>query len=130
MTVESGEGGYRGWFAYPIARRAEILPRHRTRKRYRKAMIPAGLSSWRKRRRLLEGAPRRYVVGRSAGEIQAVRPLPAGPLVLKRADLDEDAAQRLSQRVERHRRHSGRRGTGDETLDLFSETSESRGGAL
>jgi len=64
------------------------------------------------------------------GEIPAVRPLPIGPLVLKRVDLDKDAGRKLSQRVERHRRFSGRRGTGDETLDLFNKNNESPGGVV
>ena len=64
------------------------------------------------------------------GEIQAIRPLPVGPLVLQRADLDEDAGQRLSQRVERHRSLSGTHSAADQTLDFFNENNESPGGVL
>ena len=64
------------------------------------------------------------------GEIPAIRPLPVGPLVLKRTDLDAEAGQRLSQRIERQRTRSGIHDAGDETLVLFNETGESPGGVV
>lgn len=64
------------------------------------------------------------------GDIPVIRPLPIGPLLLKRADLDKDAGRQLSQRVERHRRVAGRRIAEDETLALFTKNNESPGGAL
>lgn len=61
------------------------------------------------------------------GEIIGVHPLPVGPWLLKRQDLGKDAGQALAKRVERHRKHPGRRHPENVTPCLFST---SRGGAL
>jgi DNA invertase Pin-like site-specific DNA recombinase len=61
------------------------------------------------------------------GEIGAVRPLPVGPWVLKRSDLDQEPARALAARVQDHRRCRGREGAETVSPCLFDT---SRNGAL
>ncbi len=56
------------------------------------------------------------------GAIAAERPLPFGPWVLQRAKLDGEAGGTLATRVKDHRNHARRDGSGNATLELFSES--------
>jgi hypothetical protein len=55
-----------------------------------------------------------------AGQITAVRPLPVGPWVLKRDDLDSPKAQAIADRVHQRQRSPAREVPGQLTLDLPS----------
>jgi hypothetical protein len=56
------------------------------------------------------------------GEIHAEHPLPVGPWVVKREELDKDAARSLAQRIERHRGHPGGHMSESVTPCLFSNS--------
>jgi hypothetical protein len=55
-------------------------------------------------------------------KIPAKRPLPIGPLMLEREDLDGTTAQQLAARVNRNRKLRGRHARDDVTPSLFNES--------
>ena len=54
------------------------------------------------------------------GDLAAERPLPIGPWILKREDVESDAARVLAARVSAFRRNAGRRAPDARTLSLFN----------
>ena len=67
---------------------------------------PDGIEPWlnlKDAAALLDVSPRTLRLAVQAGQIHALRPLPAGPWLFERADLDGSPGQTLAKRVRRHR---------------------------